>query len=126
MTGFYILSFRLGVLIRRVENTNVHAIGSLSRDIAPYDTFNQLGDSMNRILALLAIAGLMLTASSAFADDEVSQAGMAQQHKMMKDCMARHASADSGATKGDMEKACKHEMKSQKDNSGAMSSAPQK
>jgi hypothetical protein len=81
---------------------------------------------MNRIFGPLAIAGLILAGSSAFADDEVSQAGMAQQHKMMKDCMARHASQDNGTTKGDMEKACKKEMKSQKDNSSGMSSAPQK
>jgi len=81
---------------------------------------------MNRILAPLAITGLMLVGSYAFADDEVSQAGIAQQHKMMKDCMARHASEGNGMTKGDMEKACKDEMKSQKDNSSAMSDPAQK
>jgi hypothetical protein len=82
--------------------------------------------SMNRILAPLAITGLMLVGSYAFADDEVSQAGIAQQHKMMKDCMAKHASEGNGMTKGDMEKACKDEMKSQKDNSNVMSEPAQK
>jgi hypothetical protein len=81
---------------------------------------------MNKILAPLAITGLMLVGSYAFADDEVSQAGMAQQHKMMKDCMAKHASEDSGTTKSDMEKACKDEIKSRKDNSNAMSDPAQK
>lgn len=81
---------------------------------------------MNRILAASAIAGLMFFNAYAFADDEVSQAGMAQQHKMMKDCMAKHASQDKGMTKGNMEKACKEEMKAQKDNSSVMASPPNK
>jgi hypothetical protein len=82
--------------------------------------------SMNRTFAPLAIAGLMLVGSYAFADDEVSQAGMAQQHKMMKDCMAKHAAQDKGMTKDDMERACKAEIKSQQDNSNAMSNSSQK
>jgi len=49
---------------------------------------------MNRIITPLAIAGLMLAGPYAFAGDEVSQAGMAQQNKMMKDCLAKHAAAD--------------------------------
>jgi hypothetical protein len=77
---------------------------------------------MTRIFAPVAIATLMLIGSYTFADDEVSQAGMAQQHKMMDDCMKKHASEDSRMTKGDMEKACKEEMKSQRD----MSASPQK
>jgi len=81
---------------------------------------------MTRILAPLAIAGLMLAGSYAFANDEASQAGMAQQHKMMKDCMAKHAAADNGMTKADMKKACKEEMKSRKDNADKMSDTPEK
>jgi pentapeptide MXKDX repeat protein len=81
---------------------------------------------MNGILAPLAITGLMLVGSYAFADDEISQAGMAQQHKMMKDCMAKHASEGNGMTKVDMEKACKEEIKSKQDNSNAMSGSAQK
>jgi hypothetical protein len=81
---------------------------------------------MTRILAPLAIAALMLVGSYTFADDEISQAGMARQHKMMKDCMAKHASEDTHMTKGDMERTCKEEIKLQKDNSNAMASSPQK
>jgi|SRR5471030_1930171 Na+-translocating ferredoxin:NAD+ oxidoreductase RnfG subunit len=87
---------------------------------------NVMENFMTRILTPLAIAALMLVGSYTFADDEISQAGMAQQHKMMKDCMAKHASEDTHVTKGDMEKACKEEIKSQKDNSNAMSGSPQK
>jgi pentapeptide MXKDX repeat protein len=82
--------------------------------------------SMNRILTPLAIAALMLVGTYTFADDEISQAGIAQQHKMMKDCMAKHASEGNAMTKGDMERACKDEMKAQKDNSNAMSNPAQK
>ncbi len=81
---------------------------------------------MTRLLAPLAIAAMMLVGSYTFADDEVSQAGMAQQHKMMKDCMAKHAAEDTRMTKGDMEKICKEEVKSQMNNSNAMSDSPQK
>jgi hypothetical protein len=81
---------------------------------------------MNRLLAPLAIVGSLLVGSYALADDEVSQAGMAQQHKMMKDCMAKHAAESNGMTKGDMEKACKAEMKANKNNSSAMSDSPQR
>jgi pentapeptide MXKDX repeat protein len=81
---------------------------------------------MNRLLVPLAVAGFVLAGSYAFADDEVSDAGMAQQHKAMKDCMAKHASSDERMTKDDMERACKQEMKSRKDNSSTMSSTPEK
>jgi Na+-translocating ferredoxin:NAD+ oxidoreductase RnfG subunit len=81
---------------------------------------------MNRIFAPIAIAGLMVTGSYAFAGEEVSQAGMAQQNKMMKDCLAKHASSDNKMTKDDIEKACREETKSQKDSSSKMSDTPQK
>ena len=81
---------------------------------------------MNRIIAPVAIVGLMLTASYAFAGDEVSEAGMAQQNKMLKECMARHASSDVKMTKDEMEKACRAEAKSRTDGMGKMSGTPEK
>ena len=77
---------------------------------------------MKRIFTPLVIAGLMLTGSYAFAGDEVSQAGMAQQNKMMKDCLAKHESSNTKMTKDDIEKACREEIESHKDSSSMVSS----
>jgi hypothetical protein len=71
------------------------------------------GEFNDSIFAPVAFTALMLVSFYTFADDEVSQAGTAQQHKMMDDCMKKYASEDSRMTKGDLEKACKEEMKSQ-------------
>ncbi len=81
---------------------------------------------MNRLSVPLALAGLMLAGSCAFATEEVSQAGMAQQNQQLKDCLAKQDSGGAHKTKDDIEKACKEELKSQKDSSGKMSNTPQK
>ncbi|GAC1504055.1 MAG: hypothetical protein NVS1B6_11890 [Steroidobacteraceae bacterium] len=81
---------------------------------------------MNRLITPLAIAGLMLAGSCAFATEEVSQAGMAQQNQQLKDCLAKHDSGNAHKTKDDIEKICKEELKSQKDSSGRTSNTPQK
>jgi hypothetical protein len=72
------------------------------------------------------ITELMFTASYAFADDEVSQAGMAQQHEIMKDRMAKHVAAGHGMTKADMGKGGKEKMRARKYNADGMSGTPEK
>jgi hypothetical protein len=67
---------------------------------------------MHRILTFLGASGLLLMGVQAFADDtKVHGPTMAQKHQMMKDCMAKQMSAQSGKSKDEMKKACKDQMK---------------
>jgi hypothetical protein len=89
-------------------------------------SYHSLEIFMNRILAPLAIAGFMLTASYAFADEEVSEAGMAQQHKMLQACVAKRQASHTQMTKDEIDKACRDEIKSHKDSQDKMSGDTQK
>lgn len=79
---------------------------------------------MKRILAAAAFAGLVMTGTSAIAQQDQSQQGSqtAQsdsnysggKSQAMKDCMARQKATNSGLTNLQMHTTCKNELKADK------------
>jgi pentapeptide MXKDX repeat protein len=81
---------------------------------------------MNRLFTSISILGLSALAGHTFAGDAVSTAGMAQQNKVMEECMSKQAAANSKMSKPAMQKRCEDQMKAQKDNEDKMSGTPSK
>jgi hypothetical protein len=86
---------------------------------------------MKRTVASILFVGLMFSGAQAFAQEQHSMStdppsnqpssqtnspSTSAKHQAMKDCMARQKANNSGMSKADMKKACKDEMKMQKDN----------
>ena len=75
---------------------------------------------MNRLISIVALAGLAGMSAQAFADDSPkSDSGMmksdsAMTSSQMKDCMAKQKAANSSMTHAAMETVCKNEMKNPK------------
>lgn len=71
---------------------------------------------MKRLLTTIAMSGFIWVGAQALADDSASHPlTAAQKQQMMKDCMARKVTDESGMSKSDMKKACKEEMKAHED-----------
>ncbi len=66
---------------------------------------------MNRLIAGVLAAGIILSSAQVFADDlKTEQANQNQRDELMKDCMSRMAAKNDGSSKDKMKKACHAEL----------------
>jgi hypothetical protein len=61
-------------------------------------------------MATVAMAGLMLIGTQAFANDTQGSNSMTADHARMKDCMTRMRTKEDGSTHDQMKAACKTEL----------------
>ncbi len=66
---------------------------------------------MNKLIAGVLTAGIILSSAQAFADDwKTEQTNRDQRDQLMKDCMSRMAAQNDGSSKEKMKKDCKAEL----------------
>jgi len=68
---------------------------------------------MNSLIRTLALTGLILCGTQAFADDSMTQATMTD-HQKMKDCIEKQKQGNVNMSTAEMKRVCKDEMKKQK------------
>jgi pentapeptide MXKDX repeat protein len=66
---------------------------------------------MNKLIAGVLSAGIILSSAQVFADDlKTEQANKDQREQLMNECMSRMAAKNDGSSKDTMKKACKAEL----------------
>jgi hypothetical protein len=87
---------------------------------------------MNRLAAVIAVAGMIFVGTRALGDESANQSTMSKRHTIVQvvDCMRKRMSHDKGTSYNEARKTCKDQVARQSDNtsSGALvaSAAPLK
>jgi hypothetical protein len=79
---------------------------------------------MNRLVAVIALAGVIFAGTRALGDESASQSRMSKRHTIVQvfDCMKKRMSHDKGTSYNEARKTCKDQVAKQGDNtsSGAL------